>query len=207
MDVSGTVVGVEKWTAPQMKAVLDGDGRIVVKVPDLNDPCGTRKLAREVVAAFDNGDGTWDMHFGEPDFYPWILRTEHDWPYTHTDEALATKSDSGPCSGCVMVARMREEEAAAETARRVREQEERRAAVAAAREEGRSAGELHARLLVAYSPTVERWADARVPHTVPSHYGEHREDYLSGWAEGVDVVLEEEDVTLPEEEDYDDHVW
>jgi hypothetical protein len=73
------------------------DAPLVIMVPDSGDPCGVRKIPREVASVYQHGN-EWGFVFAGEYLFPMILRTTGNHPYQVTDAAPAT--ESGPCEGC-----------------------------------------------------------------------------------------------------------
>lgn len=87
-------------------------GPVTLVVPDLTDPCGSRRIARPVRAAvaadvWDTENermtvGRWKVFFGEePCTYPMIMVTAGDYRYEVTGEG---PGEPGPCGACKALA-------------------------------------------------------------------------------------------------------
>jgi hypothetical protein len=97
---------VARAAAQELPELLKA-GPVIIRVPDFGDPCGTRKVAHVLEAAYvhDTWDseyqrmtvGRWMLVFGGEYLYPTMLVTPADWPYEVTTDA---PEESGPCDGC-----------------------------------------------------------------------------------------------------------
>lgn len=101
--MNDTAVTVSTSELPELLAA----GPVTIRVPDFGDPCGIRKIARVLEAAYshDTWDsenqrmtvGRWELVFGGEYLYPAILVTLVDARYEVTTDA---PEKSGPCNGC-----------------------------------------------------------------------------------------------------------
>lgn len=199
MSETTTVPPSELLTPPELAERVK-NGPVTIMVPDFGDPCGMRKIPRQVRAAVaadgPNGLGgqtvnRWQVFFDGPYVIPLILATSGDQQYevTRALPAVSTEDEwagdppatvSGPCDRCRAVAAEKaaadqaEAQALAAQTQTAHEQQ------ADARRVGREDGYAHASNvdLAGYSPVD--WET--VP--VPAHFADVAEFYRSGWDDG-----------------------
>lgn len=161
-------------------------GPVTIRVGDPGDPCGSRRIARVLEAAYPaevtdrvtgaRTVGRWVLVFATPGSLSSLLVTSVDARYAVTVDA---PEDSGPCASCVAFAAR----AAAEVAPVVaRVESPFLALVRQAREAGYDAGRTHANYVENVGPA--EWS-------VPEGFAEVAEDYRDAFAEGVAEYLED----------------
>lgn len=93
---------------PDRLKLVQVHGPLTIMVPDFADPCGMRKIARTVAAAYPaNGwdaensrftRGRWEIFFAGAYVYPMILVTLGEYRYPIT--SVAAGDSGGPCELC-----------------------------------------------------------------------------------------------------------
>lgn len=184
--VSYEVYGVDGW-APMSDTVtaesyvawklFRDDAPLVIMVPDSGDPCGIRKIPREVETVYQHGT-EWCIAFAGAYLFPMIHRTAGNHPYQVTDAAPAT--ESGPCEGCRAFAASQAAEAAAKKQQETGDARARDAHFSDATTQGVEDG--------GYAAQEFDVNGTPVPDNprVPPHFADASMYYLSGFATGVE---------------------